>query len=306
MSPRGAGEESERGGLLRDDAVSEVDTDTLGASDGVVFSLLKGVEKSEKEAKIHEKKRVDTNGGELAPKATGNVEVPEVDHKNSSSRKKDQASDSQEEIDPTKAGRSNLVDNWTQTEEEYFITAPNASLPHLQNGTSPLSKTSTPSQLKASQANPRLPQVGLGQSANYVANPGQDRLQPQSRLNLEPMVERQSSQKLLAASQMVKFPSAKRPLSALVDSLPTYSAIVNPNHVRSYSADANLCSNSSRQVRTGEATKRLMGLYNGFNRTEVQRRFHEQYPQKAPDLREYSVREGRRHIIHGSHAYYFH
>ncbi|MCG8622844.1 MAG: hypothetical protein MJE68_12725, partial [Proteobacteria bacterium] len=109
------------------------------------------------------------------------------------------------------------------------------------------------------------------------------------------------------ASQLVKFPLAKRPLSSVVDSLPAYNAMMNSGHTRHYSADAAVFSNKNlHQVRTAEATRRLMGLCNGFNRTEVLQRFHEQYPEKAPDLREYSIREGRRHVIHGSHAYYFH
>ena len=58
--------------------------------------------------------------------------------------------------------------------------------------------------------------------------------------------------------------------------------------------------------RTVDSTQRLNILYNGFSRTETLKRFREQHPENAPDLRHYSIREGKRHIIHGSHAYYFH
>lgn len=58
--------------------------------------------------------------------------------------------------------------------------------------------------------------------------------------------------------------------------------------------------------RTVDSTRKLMGLYNGFNKTDILRRFHEHFPERAPDLRTYSVKEGKRHIIHGNHAYYFH
>ena len=57
---------------------------------------------------------------------------------------------------------------------------------------------------------------------------------------------------------------------------------------------------------TPHPTQRLMSLVNGFNKTEILKRFHKEFPEKAPDLREYSVHEGKRHIIHGSHAYYYH
>ena len=58
--------------------------------------------------------------------------------------------------------------------------------------------------------------------------------------------------------------------------------------------------------RSALSTRRLMTLYNGFSMTEVLRRFHAQYPEEAPDLRDYNIREGKRHVIHGNHAYYFH
>lgn len=42
-----------------------------------------------------------------------------------------------------------------------------------------------------------------------------------------------------------------------------------------------------------------------FNKSAVKRHFYAEYPENAPDLRENS-RQGKRHLIHGHHAYYFH
>ena len=56
--------------------------------------------------------------------------------------------------------------------------------------------------------------------------------------------------------------------------------------------------------RTAIASRRLMSAFE-FNRSAVQRQFHVEYPENAPDLRDNSS-QGRRHIIHGHHAYYFH
>lgn len=42
------------------------------------------------------------------------------------------------------------------------------------------------------------------------------------------------------------------------------------------------------------------------NRTEALQRFNLMHPDRAPDLRENSVHNGRRHIINGYHAFYWH
>ena len=56
--------------------------------------------------------------------------------------------------------------------------------------------------------------------------------------------------------------------------------------------------------RTAVASRRLMSAFE-FNKSAVKRRFHAEYPENAPDLRKNS-RQGKRHLIHGHHAYYFH
>lgn len=56
--------------------------------------------------------------------------------------------------------------------------------------------------------------------------------------------------------------------------------------------------------RTAIASRKLMSAYE-FNRSAVKRKFREQYPENAPDLRENST-QGKRHQIHGRHSYFFH
>ena len=43
-----------------------------------------------------------------------------------------------------------------------------------------------------------------------------------------------------------------------------------------------------------------------YSKTKVLRHLHLQFPEQAPDLREHSIRTGRRHVINGYHAYYWH
>ena len=58
--------------------------------------------------------------------------------------------------------------------------------------------------------------------------------------------------------------------------------------------------------RTIESTRKFMRLYQGFSRSEILNRFNKQYEEVVPDLRQYSIQKGKRHFIHGSHAYYYH
>ena len=55
--------------------------------------------------------------------------------------------------------------------------------------------------------------------------------------------------------------------------------------------------------RSAVATRRI---FNSFSKTEAIRQFQERYTGNVPDLRDYSIQEGRRHVIHGHHAYYYH
>ena len=332
----------------RDDA-SVADSDALGMSDGVVFSLLKenhgkGEETSEKGEETH-RSGVESHG---TINRVGEDEEENGFRIKESSKLKTQneESKSKKEI-PSQhetPGRRKvvMVDSTTQTSEEDFSSVQKGTpLPQVRYMTAQ-QEVQNLSQLPRAQGLNRLPHVagfrhqpptpvaaatamgvkGVVASSGEMANSLQSIATPRS-MDLasegsqkqpvpptarSPDASRQSYRQL-HASQLVKYPLAKRPLSAYVDSLPAYYALQKPSHVRSYSANAADLyppPSSSAQVRTGEVTRRLMGLYNGFNKTDVLKKFHEQYPEKAPDLREYSIRDGKRHVIHGSHAYYFH
>ena len=278
------------------DNVSEADSDGVGDSDGVVFTLLKGAESQKGGMESHDRGAEAHKGVEYH-----NRESEQKDPIILSQNRKTVTSEDTNVTDLVKIkgrGGSNMVDSSTQTEEEYFsdTTTPNTPLPQLST-TTPQLTVSQPPQSR-SQAY-KLPQVGPTQSTKRVTVPS-----PQENSGAQSSLRPLEASKLnkLDASQLVRFPSAKRPLSAFINSLPAYNTMLKPQHTRSYSADA--C--YTPHIRTAQATKRLMTLYNGFNRSEVMRKFHEQYPERAPDLREYSIREGKRHVICGSHAYYYH
>ena len=50
---------------------------------------------------------------------------------------------------------------------------------------------------------------------------------------------------------------------------------------------------------------RYVELCERFSRSEAMRRYHNLYPDQLPDLRE-ATDTGRRHIINGYHAYFYH
>ena len=81
---------------------------------------------------------------------------------------------------------------------------------------------------------------------------------------------------------------------------PPRSATTDHKHQRSYSADQTVS-----LPRTSSSSRRFSSLY-GFSRSAVLKRFHSQYPEQAPDLRQYGMKKGRRHTIHGYNSYYFH
>lgn len=72
------------------------------------------------------------------------------------------------------------------------------------------------------------------------------------------------------------------------------------NHHRSFSIDE-----TSFRPRSSFTTQRFSEIY-GFSRSDVQKQFHLQYPESAPDLRQYGIQKGKRHTIHGYNSYYFH
>ena len=69
-----------------------------------------------------------------------------------------------------------------------------------------------------------------------------------------------------------------------------------------------------RSIKLGETrpSTALLNLQNGWSKTEAHRRFHEQFPENAPDIRRKPdlriTTNERRHVIPetGTHVYYFH
>lgn len=64
-----------------------------------------------------------------------------------------------------------------------------------------------------------------------------------------------------------------------------------------------LCTQTPRTV---ESTRRMMQVFHGYSKSKVLNRFNQQYQDLVPDLRRFNIKEGRRHFINGTHAYYHH
>lgn len=47
-------------------------------------------------------------------------------------------------------------------------------------------------------------------------------------------------------------------------------------------------------------------VHDSYSKTEAMKQFHLQYPDYVPDLRDFTSGNGRKHIINGYHAYYWH
>lgn len=65
-------------------------------------------------------------------------------------------------------------------------------------------------------------------------------------------------------------------------------------------------SSQLRTPRTVESSRKMMEVFNRFSRSESMKRFNQHFRELTPDLRQFSIRQGKRHIIHGTHAYYYH
>ena len=57
---------------------------------------------------------------------------------------------------------------------------------------------------------------------------------------------------------------------------------------------------------TSEPVSSLNDWTRPYSKTEVLRNFHFSYPEIPPDIRQFSMCSGRRHVINGYHAYYWH
>ena len=86
--------------------------------------------------------------------------------------------------------------------------------------------------------------------------------------------------------------------------LPGSSRQKHPVYSSNFAVDRSAFIPTPFSPRTAIASRRLMSAYE-FDRSAVKRNFREQFPENAPDLRENST-QGKRHLIHGRHAYFFH
>ena len=66
------------------------------------------------------------------------------------------------------------------------------------------------------------------------------------------------------------------------------------------------CCDAASKPRSVESTRRMIQVFNGYSKAKTLKRFTQQYQDPVPDLRHFSIREGKRHFIHGTHAYYYH
>ena len=90
------------------------------------------------------------------------------------------------------------------------------------------------------------------------------------------------------------------PRARLSDSASPSKPTRHGRHQRSFSVDE-----ATFIPRSACSTRRFSELYD-FSRSDVQKQFHSQYPEQAPDLRQYGTQKGKRHTIHGFNSYYFH
>ena len=79
---------------------------------------------------------------------------------------------------------------------------------------------------------------------------------------------------------------------------------ISPSASKNLTIDGRSLNQTPFTPRTAVASRRLMSAYE-FDKSAVKKQFHAEYPENAPDLRENST-QGKRHLIHGYHAYYFH
>ncbi len=169
-----------------------------------------------------------------------------------------------------------MVSVYTQTEDEYFCNE-NQMLPSPENN--------------------KFPEV----SSDFTPNRSMDILT--SKIYKLPMIERPITATVpegedpqhVNKSQFNELKSPRRD-----------TILVRSQGVKNLAMSHRVDDNKVSTPRTVEATRRMADLYNGFSRSEILKQFNHQYQEKAPDLRRYSIREGKRHVINGTHSYYYH
>lgn len=102
----------------------------------------------------------------------------------------------------------------------------------------------------------------------------------------------------------------KRPSSPIVNNMPSQVS----DQAKTGSTNSDLYPKWFRSAKLGETrpSTALLNLQNSWSKTEARRRFHEQFPEGAPDIRRKPdlriTTNERRHVIPetGIHVYYFH
>ena len=103
---------------------------------------------------------------------------------------------------------------------------------------------------------------------------------------------------------------SKRPTSTIVNNMPSQVS----DETKTGSTNSDLYPKWLRATKLGETrpSTALLELQNTWSQTEAQRKFHEQFPESAPDIRRKPdlrvTTNERRHVVPetGIHVYYFH
>lgn len=103
---------------------------------------------------------------------------------------------------------------------------------------------------------------------------------------------------------------SKRPTSPIVNNMPSQIS----DQAKTGSTNSDLYPKWFRSAKLGETrpSTALLDMQNSWSKTEAHRRFHEQFPESAPDIRRKPdlriTTNERRHIVPetGIHVYYFH
>lgn len=102
----------------------------------------------------------------------------------------------------------------------------------------------------------------------------------------------------------------KRPISPIVNNMPSQIS----DQAKTGSTSSDLYPKWFRSTKLGESrpSTALLDLQSSWSKTEAHRRFHEQFPESAPDIRRKPdlrvTTNERRHVVPetGVHVYYFH
>ncbi len=206
------------------------------------------------------------------------------------------------------------VDAATQTEEIYFDDPDNTSPPPAHNDNYydkivSLEKPVTGSSCEGAQSPIdvltaklyKLPLIDTPSSRETTQRPPKP---PSRGIQLSRRVGGHSLQQQVIAEKRATLPlqrSINKQLEQQSLSKKLYDADVSKVQrselLRSYMSTA---------PRTVDSTRRMVQLFTGYSRTNAQRQFHQQYQELPPDLRQFGIRKGKRHVIHGTNAYYYH